>query len=83
MIPVDSADIKKEYKILSNELKKYNPEMMDKSRMLAITKIDMLDEELIKQLKKDVPKGIDVVYISSVAQQGLEVLKDKLWDLLQ
>jgi GTP-binding protein len=83
IIPVDSADIKKEYKILSNELKKYNPEMMDKSRMLAITKIDMLDEELIKQLKKDVPKGIDVVYISSVAQQGLEVLKDKLWDLLQ
>jgi GTP-binding protein len=83
MIPVDSADIKKEYKILSNELKKYNPEMMDKSRMLAITKIDMLDEELIKQLKKDVPKGIDVVYISSVAQQGLEVLKDKLWELLQ
>jgi len=83
IIPVDSADIKKEYKILSNELKKYNPEMMDKSRMLAITKIDMLDEELIKQLKKDVPKGIDVVYISSVAQQGLEVLKDKLWELLQ
>lgn len=83
MIPVDSADIKKEYKILSNELKKYNPEMMDKSRMLAITKIDMLDEELIKQLKKDVPKGIEVVYISSVAQQGLEVLKDKLWELLQ
>lgn len=83
MIPVDSKDIKKEYKILSNELKKYNPEMMDKARMLAITKIDMLDEELIKQLKKDVPKGIDVVYISSVAQHGLEVLKDKLWDLLQ
>lgn len=83
MIPVDSADIKKEYKILSNELKKYNPEMMDKARMLAITKIDMLDDELIKQLKKEVPKGIEVVYISSVAQQGLEVLKDKLWDLLQ
>jgi GTP-binding protein len=83
MIPSDTNDIKKEYQILLNELKKYNPEMMDKARLLAITKIDMLDEELLMLLKKEVPQEIDVVYISSIAQVGLDVLKDKLWNLLQ
>ena len=83
MIPSDTKDIKKEYQILLNELKKYNPELMDKARLLAITKTDMLDQELLNELKKEVPKDIEVVYISSVAQQGLEILKDKLWKLLQ
>jgi len=57
--------------------------MMDKARLLAITKIDMLDEELLMLLKKEVPQEIDVVYISSIAQIGLDELKDKLWNLLQ
>lgn len=83
MIPADTENIKNEYQILLNELKKYNPEMMDKERILAITKIDMLDDELLSLIKKEVPKDIDVVYISSVAQSGLDILKDKLWNLLQ
>jgi GTP-binding protein len=83
MIPVDTKDIKEEYKILLNELKKYNPELMDKERLLAITKIDMLDEELLQELQEEAPKGVEVVYISSVAQKGLEELKDKLWNMLQ
>lgn len=82
MIPADAVDIVKEYKILLNELKKYNPEMLDKERILAITKIDMLDEIMLEQMKKEVPKDIDVIYISSVAQIGLDILKDKLWNLL-
>jgi GTP-binding protein len=82
MIPADTDDIQKEYKILLNELKKYNPELMDKERLLAITKIDMLDDIMLEQMKKEVPKDIEVVFISSVAQIGLELLKDKLWNLL-
>jgi len=83
MIPADSPDIKKEYEILLNELKKYNPELLDKKRMLAITKSDMLDEELQQELAKEVPEGIESIFISSVAQKGLDRLKDKLWDMLQ
>jgi GTP-binding protein len=78
MIPADSDDIKKEYNILLNELKQYNPELLHKERLLAITKSDMLDEELIKALKKELPK-IPAVFISSVAQQGLVELKDLIW----
>jgi len=78
MIPADSDDIKKEYTILLNELKQYNPELLHKERLLAITKSDMLDEELIKDLKKDLPK-IPALFISSVAQQGLVELKDLIW----
>jgi GTP-binding protein len=78
MIPADSDDIKKEYKILLNELKQYNPELLHKERLLAITKSDMLDEELVIALKKDLPK-IPYVFISSVAQQGLVELKDLIW----
>jgi len=83
MIPADSPDIKKEYEILLNELKKYNPELLDKKRMLAITKSDMLDEELQQELAKEVPEGIESIFISSVAQKGLDRLKDKLWAMLQ
>ncbi len=82
MIPADADDIQKEYKILLNELKKYNPELMDKERLLAITKIDMLDDIMLEQMKKEVPTAIEVVFISSVAQTGLDLLKDKLWNLL-
>lgn len=82
LIPADSNDIKKEYKILLNELKQHNPELLDKSRLLAISKSDMLDDELKKEIKKELPKGIQTLFISSVAQQGLTELKDTLWKML-
>lgn len=79
MIPSDSKDIKKEYKILLNELKQYNPELLTKSRVLAISKADLLDEELKKALKKELPKTVPAVFISSHTGEGLGELKDKLW----
>ena len=82
MIPCDTDDIKKEYKILLNELKKYNPELQQKQRILAITKCDMLDEEMIAQMKKLVPKNIDVLFISSVSNKGITELKDLIWRYL-
>ena len=78
MVPVDADDIKKEYDILLNELQKYNPELLDKERVLALTKSDMLDEELIEQMKEELPE-MPYVFISSVAQKGLTELKDMLW----
>jgi len=78
MIPADSDDIGKEYKILLNELKLFNPELLHKERILAITKSDMLDEELINSLRKELPK-IPYIFISSVAQMGLVELKDLIW----
>lgn len=82
MIPADSADIKHDYQVLLNELKEYSPELLDKDRLLAITKCDMLDEVMMGQLRKELPKGIDSVLISSVARFGLDDLKDRLWKLL-
>lgn len=81
MVPADSVDIHKEYKILLNELKQYNPELLHKDRILAITKSDMLDDELISDIKKDLPK-IPYVFISSVAEKGLTELKDLIWEKL-
>ena len=81
MISVDTKDIKKEFQILINELKEYNPELLDKSRVLAITKCDLADEELINEMKKDLPKE-QTVFISSHAQSGLKELKDVLWQKL-
>ena len=81
MIPADSDDIKKEYKILLNELKQYNPELLHKDRILAITKSDMLDAELTTALTKELPK-VPFIFISSVAQQGLDKLKDMIWERL-
>lgn len=78
MVPADSDDITKEYSILLNELKLYNPELLDKSRMLAISKCDLLDDELIAELKKDLPP-IPHVFISAHNQMGLQKLKDMLW----
>lgn len=81
LVPADSDDIKKEYEILVNELKEYNPELLDKERLLAISKSDMLDEELIEEIKPDLPK-IPSVFISSVAHQGLVELNDMIWKML-
>jgi GTPase len=79
MVPADSDDIKKEFDILINEVGTYNPELLDKDRVLAITKADMLDEELTEEIKKELPEGIETLFISSVAQQGITELKDLLW----
>lgn len=79
VIPADSNDIKKEFDILLNELEQFNPELLDKKRVLAITKCDMLDDELKDAIKKELPKNIPSVLISSIAQQGLTELKDLLW----
>ncbi len=81
-IPADSADIRKEYGILHNELVKYNPDLAGKNRVLAVTKCDMLDEGLMGEMEKDLPEGVPHVFISSVAQFGLTELKDLLWDEL-
>jgi GTP-binding protein len=83
MIPADSDDVKKEFDVLLHELRKYNVELLDKKRILAITKSDMLDEELIIEMKEQLPEGIETLFISSVAQKGLVELKDKIWSLLQ
>ena len=82
MIPCDSDDISKEYGILLNELKVYNPELLDKERLLAITKCDMLDEEMINQMKANLPQGIRTVFISSVSGKNIDKLKDLIWETL-
>jgi GTP-binding protein len=80
MVPADTArTIKEEYSILLNELSEYNDELMHKPRVLAITKSDMLDEELQAEMEKEVPEGIPYVFISSVAQKNITELKDLLW----
>ena len=79
MIPVDSNNLLDEYNILLNELKQYNPELVDKQRILAITKCDMLDDELIAELKKEIPKDIQTVFISSISGLGIPELKDLIW----
>lgn len=81
MIPADAKDIRREYRVLLNELKSYNPELLDKSKLLAITKSDMLDKELRDEIKKDLP-AIPFVFISSVTGQGLQKLKDMIWQEL-
>lgn len=84
MIPADADDVAKQYDILLKELEKYNPEMLDKDRLIAVTKSDMLDAELKQELKQELDKTLPISYlfISSVAQQGLTELKDKLWQML-
>ena len=79
MVPGDSDDIKREYEILLNELTTYNPELLDKGRVLAVTKCDLLDDELIEMLKETLPTELPVVFISSVTGFGLSELKDVLW----
>ena len=79
MIPADCDDLQKEFDILLNELKQYNPELVDKQRILAITKCDMLDAELMEDIKTRVPKDIQTVFISSLSGLGLMELKDLIW----
>ena len=79
MVPGDTDDIKKEYEILLNELQQFNPEMLDKQRVLAVTKCDLLDEELIDMLRDTLPDDLPVVFISAVTGYGLNDLKDILW----
>ncbi|MCD7916018.1 MAG: GTPase ObgE [Tannerellaceae bacterium] len=79
MVPADADDIRKEYEILNNELVKYNPDLAGKNRVLAITKSDMLDEELVEALSEDLPEEVPYVFISSIAQTGIVELKDLLW----
>ena len=82
LIPADSNDHKKEFEILVNELEEYNPELLDKKFIIAISKSDMLDTELKDAIEKELPKNIPHLFISSVAQQGLVELKDLLWKTL-
>ena len=82
MVPGDADNIRAEYEVLLGELRKFNPEMLDKQRVLAVTKSDLLDEELIEMLREDLPEDLPVVFISSVAQTGLTELKDVLWRAL-
>jgi GTPase len=85
MVPADSTNIAEEYRILLNELDKYNPELLDKKRMIAITKSDLLDDELKKELGREVGialPGVPCLFISSVTGQGIGALKDNLWEIL-
>lgn len=82
MVPSDADNIHEEYKVLLNELLQYNPELLDKNRMLAITKSDLLDDELVEEIGKDLP-DVPHVFISSVAQQGIAELKDMVWKALE
>jgi GTP-binding protein len=80
MISCDAADIRKEYDILVNELRKYNPELLHKKRLLAITKCDMLDEVMISQMKSLLPADIPSVFISAVSGMNIDRLKDMIWE---
>ena len=81
MVPADASDIRKEYAILRGELEMHNPELMDKERLLAISKSDLLDEELMNEMRQELPE-IETIFISSVANLGIQELKDKIWQLL-
>ena len=83
MIPADSDDIAADYDVLLGELSQYNPELLDKQRLLAVTKCDMLDDELIEQMRSSLPEGIESVFISSVSGLNIARLKDMLWAALQ
>ncbi|UCS94074.1 GTPase ObgE [Echinicola marina] len=82
LIPSDADSIKEQYHVLLNELKEYNPELLDKRRILAISKSDMLDEELMEEMKSDVPEDVPYLFISSVSQHNLEKLKDLIYSAI-
>jgi GTP-binding protein len=79
MVPGDTDDIKREYNILLNELAQFNPDMLSKHRVLAVTKCDLLDDELMEMLRETLPQDLPVVFISAVTGFGLDELKDVLW----
>ncbi len=82
MIPADSMDVNEDYNILLEELKKYNPDLLDKNRLLAITKSDLLDQELMDELEQEITVDLPVVFISSVTQFNIQKLKDELWKII-
>lgn len=82
LIPADAADIQKEYQILLNELRQYNPELLHKKRLLAISKSDMLDDELTTAMQKELPPDVPAVFISAVTNKGISELKDLIWRAL-
>jgi GTP-binding protein len=82
LIPADSANHYKEYQILMNELKEYNPELLDKQMLVAISKSDMLDAELKKEIQKEFPKHLKLHFFSSITSSEINTLKDKLWKML-
>jgi len=82
IVPADTDNIKQEFLTLMNELEQYNEELLDKPRLLAISKSDLIDEELKEMLQVDLPQNIEVVFFSAVAQQGLQELKDKVWEIM-
>ena len=82
IVPADADDIGKQYEILIEELEKYNPELLDKDRILAISKSDMLDQELIDEIKEELPTDLPSLFISSITQQGITELKDLIWEKL-
>jgi GTP-binding protein len=82
LIAADSEDINKEYEILLNELRTHNPELMDKNRLLALSKDDMLDDQLRAEISKELPSEVPHIFFSSLANTGLVELKDKLWQML-
>lgn len=83
MIPADTEDVRRDYEVLLGELTQYNPELLDKQRLLAVTKCDLLDEGLMEELQRQLPEGIPSVLISSVAGLNIARLKDMLWEALQ
>ena len=83
MLEKTLESIAKDYEILLGELTQYNPELLDKQRLLAVTKCDMLDDELIEEMRPTLPEGIPSVFISSVANMNITKLKDMLWEALQ
>ncbi len=83
MVSCEQLDIAREYDILLNELRKYNPELLDKQRLLAVTKCDMLDDTMMEQLRQHLPDGVEAIFISAVSGLGIMELKDKIWERLQ
>ena len=82
MVPADTKDIRNEYEVLLNELTQYNPELLDKKRILAVTKCDLIDDELQEMLSKELPEKIETVFISSIAHKNIDKLKDLIWKAL-
>ena len=82
MVPADTKDIRNEYEVLLNELTQYNPELLDKKRILAVTKCDLIDDELQEMLSKELPEKIETVFISSVAHKNIDKLKYLIWKAL-
>ncbi|MGB5928942.1 MAG: GTPase ObgE, partial [Cyclobacteriaceae bacterium] len=82
LVPADAKNLAEEYRILLKELEKYNPELLDKDRLLAISKADMLDDELIEEMKEELPEGVPALFISSVTGKNIDPLKDMIWETL-